>query len=327
MNQLIIDNHAIKQDIKEILSTLKSELSNGKLSNIQYKGDEVSITCPFHKEGKENKPSCFIYVGEDGKIPWGTFHCFTCGEKGSLVKFISGVLDCTESYAQKWLKDNFTENVVEENAIDIDSPIMLTNFINNSGNNKSYLSEDILNDFQSWHPYIGQRHISKEIAERFQIKYDPATQTIVFPVRDVKNNLIFLTRRSIEGKKFYIDESASKTVYLLNEAIKNKYNQVIVVESQINALVSYSYGFPAVALFGAGTTKGQIDELNKTNILHYILMYDNDEAGRRGANKFKKLIKNNAFITDIIMPKNKDVADCSKEEFLDILRNNDILLD
>lgn len=327
MNQLIIDNHVIKQDIKEILSTLKSELSNGKLSNIQYKGDEVSITCPFHKEGKENKPSCFIYVGEDGKIPWGTFHCFTCGEKGSLVKFISGVLDCTESYAQKWLKDNFTENIIEENAIDIDSPIMLNNFINNSGNNRSYLNEDILNNFQSWHPYIGQRHISKEIAERFQIKYDPATQTVVFPVRDVKNNLIFLTRRSIEGKKFYIDESASKTVYLLNEAVKNKYNQVIVVESQINALVSYSYGFPAVALFGAGTTKGQIDELNKTTILHYILMYDNDEAGRRGANKFKKLIKNNAFITDIIMPKNKDVADCSKEEFLDILRNNDVLLD
>ena len=54
MPELIIDNHVIKQDIKEILSTLKSELSNGKLSNIQYKGDEVSITCPFHKEGKEN---------------------------------------------------------------------------------------------------------------------------------------------------------------------------------------------------------------------------------------------------------------------------------
>ena len=113
----------------------------------------------------------------------------------------------------------------------------------------------------------------------------------------------------------------------MNEAVKNKYNQVIVVESQINALVSYSYGFPAVALFGAGTTQNQIDELNKTNILHYILMYDNDEAGRKGASKFKKLIKKNAFITDIIMPKNKDVADCSKEEFWDILRKNNILVD
>lgn len=225
------------------------------------------------------------------------------------------------------MKDNFTENIVEENFIDIDNPIVLNNSINRSVNNKSYLNEDILNKFQSWHPYIAQRHISKEIAERFQIKYDPATQTIVFPVKDVKNNLIFLTRRSIEGKKFYIDESASKTVYLLNEAVENKYNQVIVVESQINALVSYSYGFPAVALFGAGTTQNQIDELNKTNILHYILMYDNDEAGRKGANKFKKLIKKNTFITDIIMPKNKDVADCSKEEFWDILKNNNVLVD
>lgn len=113
MSELIIDNHVIKQDIKEILSTLKSELSNGKLSNIQYKGDEVSITCPFHKEGKENKPSCFIYVGEDEKIPWGTFHCFTCGEKGSIIKFIASAFDRSEYYAKEWLKKNFTEKIVE----------------------------------------------------------------------------------------------------------------------------------------------------------------------------------------------------------------------
>ena len=172
-----------------------------------------------------------------------------------------------------------------------------------------------------------KRKISKEIANKFQIKYDPLTKTIVFPVRDVKGNLIFLTRRSIESKKFYIDSKAEKTVYLLDEAIKNKLNQVIVVESQINALVSYSYGFPAVALFGAGTTKGQIEELNKTNIIHYILMYDNDEAGRKGAFKFKKMIKKNVFVTDIVMPKNKDVADCSKEEFIEILKTNGIIVE
>lgn len=113
----------------------------------------------------------------------------------------------------------------------------------------------------------------------------------------------------------------------MNEAVKNKCNQVIVVESQINALVSYSYGFPAVALFGAGTTQNQMDELNKTNIFHYILMYDNDEAGRKGASKFKELIRKDVFITDIIMPKGKDVADCSKEEFLNILRRNNVLVD
>ena len=324
MNQLIVDNHLIKKDIKSILTLLKSQLINGKLNDIKHTGDEVAVTCPFHNEGKESHPSCFIYVGDNEDIPWGTFHCFTCGESGNLIKFITSCLYCSDSYAKEWLKNNFTEKIIEASFINIEEPI---NFKNKKEEKQFALNESILNNFQSWHPYIAQRHISKEIAERFQIKYDSTTQTIVFPVRDVKNNLIFLTRRSIKDKKFYIDESASKTVYLLNEALNNKYNQVIVVESQINALVSYSYGFPAVALFGAGTTQNQMNELNKTNILHYILMYDNDEAGRKGASKFKKLIRKDVFITDIIMPKGKDVADCSKEEFLNILRKNNILVD
>ena len=69
MNEFIIDNHVIKKDIKEILLLLKSHINNGKLSNISFKGEEVSVSCPFHKEGKENKPSCFIYVGEDDRMP------------------------------------------------------------------------------------------------------------------------------------------------------------------------------------------------------------------------------------------------------------------
>lgn len=53
-------------------------------------------------------------------------------------------------------------------------------------------------------------------------------------------------------------------------------------------------------------------------------MYDNDAAGRKGASRFKKMIKETVFVTDIIMPKNKDVADCSKKEFYDILLNNNV---
>lgn len=328
MGQLQIDNHIIKKDIKEILSLLKTQLINGKLKTIIYKGDEVSVTCPFHSEGRENHPSCFIYVGEDEKIPWGTFHCFTCNEKGGLVKFIAKCFDRNYSFAKEWLKKYFTEKIVAENsslALGIEEEIPLKKLTNtNNTNYKQYLSEESLNKFQSWHPYMAKRNISIEIANRFQVSYDTSTKTIVFPVRDKYDNLVFLTRRSVEGKKFYIDANASKIVYLLNEALKNNYKQVIVVESQINALVSYSYGFPAVALFGAGTTEEQINELNSTSIIHYILMYDNDEAGRKGASKFKRLIKKDVFITDILMPKGKDVADLSKEEFFDILKQNGV---
>ena len=318
-NDLIVDNHVIKKDIKNILGLLKSQ-SNNKLNNINYKQNQVLITCPFHSDGQEKHPSCSIYIGEDDTLLWGTFHCFTCGQKGSLIKFISSCLESSDYIAKEWLKNNFTTKIIT--SVNIDDPI---NIKKQAKINKNYLNEDILNKFQSWHPYIEKRHISKEIAKRFELKYDPSNECIVFPVRDKEGNLLYLTRRSVNGKKFYIDSSANKVVYLLDEAIRNKYNQVIVVESQINALVAYSYGFPAVALFGAGTTENQIKELNSTNIISYILMYDNDEAGRKGANRFKKLIKKDVFITDIIMPKNKDVADCTKEEFLKILNENNVI--
>jgi DNA primase len=111
--ELIIDNHVIKEDIRAILSKLKAELTNGKLADIKYKSNQVIVTCPFHKDGRESHPSCSIYVGEDEKIPWGTFHCFTCGESGNLVKFISLCLECSDNYAKGWLKKNFTERVVD----------------------------------------------------------------------------------------------------------------------------------------------------------------------------------------------------------------------
>lgn len=328
MSELIIDNHVIKQDIKEILSTLKSELNNGKLSHVQYKGDEVSITCPFHKEGKENKPSCFIYVGGDEKIPWGTFHCFTCGEKGSLVKFIASAFDRSEYYAKEWLKKNFTEKILNNVELNIAEEIDLRKFEDAVMKEMSKVRDEyILSTLQSWHPYMEQRHISKEVANKFEIKYSPEKECLVFPIRDKDGNVISVTTRSIKGKTFNIPKGTEKTIYLLNECLKENSNQVVVCEGQIDALVSWSYGFPAIALFGAGTTENQIQELSKTNIIHYILMYDNDEAGRKGANRFKKLIKKSVFITDIIMPKNKDVADCSKEEFWNILKRNNVLID
>lgn len=314
-NDLIIDNHLIKRDIKEILTKLKSSIYNGKLKSILYKGDEVQVTCPFHKDGQETRPSCFIYVGE-GDLIWGTFHCFTCGEKGSLTKFVAECFEKNERYAKDWLKKNFTEEIVEEYSIvELDEPIKL----NKKEEPVKCIDESILDNFKSWHPYMNERKLTKETCERFKIKYDDKTKSIVFPVYDVNDRLIFLTRRRVDYKQFIIDKGVDKNIYLLNEVLKGNYNQVIVCESQINALLCWQWGYPAIALFGAGTTKEQMDILNKTSILHYILMYDNDPAGRKGAKRFTKYIKNTCLVTDIILPKDKDVGDLSEKEFKNLL--------
>ena len=109
MNNLVIDNHVIQKDIKPILNKLKLEITDGKLRSIRYFGDNVRVTCPFHKDGLENRPSCDIYVGDDESLSWGTYHCFTCGSKGSLIEFVAECLNKSINQSKKWLKDNFTD--------------------------------------------------------------------------------------------------------------------------------------------------------------------------------------------------------------------------
>ena len=53
MRQLIIDNYVINKPIEEILTLLKLSLTNGKLKDIENKGDDILVTCPHHDGGKE----------------------------------------------------------------------------------------------------------------------------------------------------------------------------------------------------------------------------------------------------------------------------------
>ena len=175
-----------------------------------------------------------------------------------------------------------------------------------------------LDSYQNWHPYMQQRKLSKNVCEKFDIKYDPKSECIVFPVKDVKGKLKFLTRRSIKSKKFIIDKDIDKEVYLLYNIIKEGVKEVIVTESQINCLTCWSYNLPSIALLGTGT-EYQYELLKKSGIIHYILCFDGDEAGRKGRDKFIKNLGDNVFITVVNLPEGKDVNDLNKEEFIQLL--------
>ena len=159
----------------------------------------------------------------------------------------------SSSFGTNWLLNRYST---------IDKPTLNLPIIDLSQKHisKKYLDENILDSFDSYHPYMSKRGISDEVIKEFNLKYDRNTQCVVFPVYDEKNRLSFLTRRTVEGKKFIIDKNASKAVvYGLNKA--QYYKEVYVVESQINCLVLWSWGYPAVALLGAGTTKEQLKTL------------------------------------------------------------------
>ena len=309
MNKPVIKGRLIDAPIMEILKDLKSECTNGKLSYIDRKqGKWIRVSCPFHSDGLEKNASAGVYNGDDPKIEKGTLHCFTCSTYVPLYKVVASCLECSDENAKKWLLKRYGGARVEEN-IEL-KPITL-----NEKAKIEYLNESLLDSMQSWHPYMAKRKLTQEVCNRFKIKYDPVTECIVFPVYDIKNKLVMITKRSVNSKEFYIDEDKEKPIYLLNE-IKNKdYKTVIVCESQINALTAWSWGYPSIATFGTGISPYQFKILNKSGIEHYILALDADNAGYKGIRRFYKYIRKDVIIDVVEIPKGKDVNDLTKEEF------------
>lgn len=309
---LIIDGHLIDTPIREILIQIKRELTNGKLAEILDKGDNILVSCPVHKGGHEKHASCGIYTVRDGNTEYGAYHCFTCGESGPLWKFVAQCFDQPEAFGKEWLLERFGNTLVSFNRtllpIELEKPAEET------------LDESMLENFEPYHPYLAQRGIWEETCQRFHIKYDPQTGCIIFPIYDRYGTLKGLTRRRVADKKFINDQHLDKSnMFLLNNVLADQSRICGVVESQFNALSAYQWGLPCIAMLGAGTTERQMEVLNSTPIRTYVLMYDNDAAGRHGAARFKKFIRKDVFIIDVLLPEGKDVNDLTQDEFYQLL--------
>ena len=312
--ELILGNKIITAPIPDILHEVKRQSGNRYLKYIgDVKGDTVKITCPYHKNGQENHPSCHVYARRDSKeIYYGTLHCFSCSKAVPLYSVVGHCLDEDDEYGKQWLCDNFGD-VLTETFVDDLEPIVL----NNNKNNK-YIDESILDKYNQYHPYMTERKLSFDVLRKFKIGYDAESEMITFPIWDENNNLVMITKRSINSKRFEIPEGIDKPVYLLNFIKNENITTVYVCESQINALTLHSWGYPAIGLIGTGSQK-QYDILNKSGIRNYILCFDGDNAGLKGAERFKKHIRKDVIVTQKRIPFGKDVNDLTKEEFENLI--------
>jgi DNA primase len=319
MSNLIINHHLIDSSLDSILYKLREETKGLKLKDIVNKGENYFVSCPFHKGGQEQHASCNVYCG-DGDLPFGTFNCYSCGESGTLVKFVAQVLEIDENSAEQWLIDNFGGTI-------LDTPIEFNSSISfeNKEQNIETIDEKELDNFKNYHPYMTKRKLTPQVIETFKIKYNPKTDTIIMPVWDDKNNLVMLTQRAVIGKTFTNDKNSNKPIYLLNKVINKDYKYVIICESQIDALTCWGWGVPAIAFMGTGSDK-QYETLNKYTFNCIVTMFDNDEAGRKFTKIFNRRVRQDQFIQNInwYNINKKDINELTEEEFSYLLLKNGI---
>ena len=344
---MIINDVQFNCGLDEILSELRYQLV---LNNIQLlrkvmdSGDNVMVQCPYHGNGQERRPSAGI------SKKTGIFHCFACGEVHELHEVISYCFGHTDDIVGKfgwqWLLKNFATVKVEERKdveFDLSRSGLYSKVTSNSRiadrNNYNFVTEEELDKYRYYHPYMYIRKLTDEVIDLFDIGYNAETDCITFPVRDINGNCLFVAERSVKSKYFHYPLSAEKPLYGLyeyNEAtnvVNSNWScmiygldfttwdksEVIVCESMLDALVFWTINKYAVALNGLGTDY-QINQLKKLPCRKIILATDNDEAGMKARKILRQKLQNTKIITEYVFPDNrKDANECTKEELQNLI--------
>lgn len=323
---MIINDVQFNCALEDILTELVNQLRANNIPLIakqRNSGDHIQITCPYHSNGMERKPSAGIRKND------GVFHCFACGEVHSLQEVISHCFghydDLIGKWGWQWLLRNFATVEVEERK-DVDLDFSRNSVVRNrSVRGNQFVTEKELDKYRYTHPYMKKRGLTDEIIEMFDIGYDRNTDCITFPVRDIRGNCLFIARRSVNTKFFNYPEGVEKPLYGLYEYYNHaegEYgakhcidcSQVIVCESMLDALSFWTVDKCAVALNGLGNEL-QFEQLRNLPCREIILATDMDERGLAARERIRKNLNNTKLIAEYFFPKGrKDANDCTKEE-------------
>ena len=310
---MTINNIEFSADLQEILDELVSQLRVNDIPYIQKMiptTSDIQICCPYHNDGLERRPSAGIRRSD------GLFHCFACGEVHSLQEVISHCFgkDSDGFFGWNWLLKNFAAVEVENR-----KPLQLdyTRNTENVQRERTFVSEEELDRYRYYHPYMYKRKLTDEIIELFDIGYDKDSKCITFPNRDINGNCLFIARRSVQTKFFSYPEGVEKPVYGLYEINKSgkKPTELIVCESMLDALTCWVYGKPAVALNGLGTPE-QFQALRDFPCRKYIIATDMDKYGLKARKRIRRELYGK-IVTEYIwdLKVAKDINDMDKAYF------------
>ena len=286
----------------KLMQTIKDVQKNTKyFKRIKETTDNILVSCPYHKGGMENKPSCGIHIKSL------VYHCFTCGAAGSFFDMMQDIYIPIDEAQLMSSREESTLLIPERETKTLRKKnIEVVQFQYDVGLTK----------------YLQGRKLTHEICQEYLVGYKD--DLVVFPIRNLHGDIIFYVTRNVYKKEYTLSKDI-KPLYGLYELFKRRKNPsyCFIVESPINALTLSVWGFNAIALMGLGSSE-QIEELFNLPIRTFILCFDGDEYGRKATKRLQESLLNK-HIKPVYMYEGKDVNDLSREEFSTLLLENNIV--
>ena len=323
---MIINDVQFNCALEDVLTELVSQLRANNIpliSKQRNSGDHIQITCPYHSNGMERKPSAGIRKSD------GVFHCFACGEIHTLPEVISHCFghdeDLIGTWGWQWLLKNFaTVQVEERKDVEIDfrrSNMADKNSIKANKINNNRVTEEELDKYRYIHPYMKKRGLTDEIIELFDIGVDIDNKAITFPICDASGNCLFVARRGINSKWFNYPANIQKPLYGIYQLYQLHPfpSEVYVCESMIDCCLLWKNKKPACALNGLGN-EIQFKQLRELPCRVLILATDSDEAGLRARERIRVNMQNTKIIKEVVLPKGrKDIGECTDSEIQNLI--------
>lgn len=313
--------------------------------NLKRAGRISKGLCPFHGE----KTASFTVYPDTQ-----SYYCFGCGNGGDVITFIKNIENLDYIDAVRFLADRVGLDVPDENNYDstmnkrrlrmLEANREAARFFHKCLQTKDgaigyrYFKERGLADetivkfglgfapdsFFALTNYLVSKGFTKEelvfanLARRSQKNpdniYDNFRNRVMFPIIDVKGNVIAFGGRVMDDSKpKYLNTSdtlvykKSMGVFALNLAKKSGKDSLILCEGYMDVIALHQAGFTnAVAGLGTALTSEQAQLLSRY-ASEILISYDADEAGQKAAARALTIFKKtNAKIKVLRLSGGKD---------------------
>jgi DNA primase len=273
----------------ELEVDIASLISRWGVESIQEAGKEIQCRCPFHND---NTPSMYINKNT------GLWHCFVCDDaKGDLIRLVQMLDKCSPTRAVKTILEFATEINISrlkkqlQSKLQAYKPQKVKRF-----SMSKYLQDGESFDQQAMYYLQYERDIDARVVSEANVGWDKKNKAIVIPVYNEQNQIVFFIRRFTDKKQYRYSKGVNIKDYYYS--LGSAGDIAIIVEGAIDALKIETAltqadrtdqdHIEAVALLGNKPSLKQMGKLSR-NFSRFLLMLDNDVAGRIGTDTFIKL--------------------------------------
>lgn len=240
-------------------------------------GDRYMVRCPFHDD---KNPSAGVWKDN------GYFKCFACGKTVSFIEYISEVSPDVPAELLRSSKNKEAISGMEERLQALLASDKPTEYFNIASFHSVYPSVE--EGSREWQ-YIGGRGIDYKMVSLFDMRAGRQQYEgrLILPIYTADGRLLSYTGVAVMSgvvPKTRKSRSPHKTLFGLYELVKGspriRYEYVVVVEGEFDAIYLQQYGIPAVANMGTVELTIEKIRLLRRYAKRVVLSYDGDMAGR-----------------------------------------------